>query len=487
MANRRSIAAAMQPFINLLADITMNQYREQSARRLATENDQRQMALARYNRGSIESQAELARKANAEQAALGRFLQNPRAARRAYDAGTKMVGGIDLAPFMEQDSDIAGELAGEAGKADNLSKLMTNTEGLNRYTLAGGKSGGPGGLPFSTTDLSQSQIPGTETRGGTDPASLLMASLESRRGLLTKENLDRLMAQPHYDVSQNTTGFEAPGRGFVPTAPTPAQKGANDVIEYITGKGSPNYTKAQVQSANELESGTRPEKVLSERALAEAHAQGTAAGTPKATQTTDAERKASVMLPGFILANAEANELEKQGVSLTTMSRRVQQSPLLQGANSLMKVFDAVAGSHLAVTPAEEKYARAVTDFSNTFGYLRSGVAVREDEFDRFVSTFFAMSPNDPALEHKQAARQAFLEAAQIATGRSGYDAGLAIGNQVKAGMLTKDEVSFLKDPDILRGISDALSGKGGVQNSPQGVQFDPDSFIKKFGGGGGF
>src|SRR5262245_1480625 len=94
--------------------------REDSTRRLQTENDLREMERAKYNRASIENEGNAARLRAEENTLMTQAGSSPEFARRLAPH-RKMLGNIPTNAYIPTDREIAGGLAKEAGGADSLS------------------------------------------------------------------------------------------------------------------------------------------------------------------------------------------------------------------------------------------------------------------------------------------------------------------------------------------------------------------------------
>lgn len=254
MAKRRNWQAALTPIADAFRDIALMQMREESQRRLQTEDDERQQALARFNRKSIEDQAAAQREISMGSSYLNKLT--PRAARRSVEAGQGKVAGIDISPLAETDADIAAAMADEVAKVDSLAKLRSNNQATSEFQLQGGKVGGP--VPLEPTSGPLGFRPD-------DPLARLHRTLDERRGVLTEENLKAQMAEPRYNPATRATERTLRDGTVVRAAgeegQTPIEQGQNLKLKDMFGKFDKDYTRWEIEKANELETGTRNPKM----------------------------------------------------------------------------------------------------------------------------------------------------------------------------------------------------------------------------------
>jgi hypothetical protein len=82
-------------------------------------------------------------------------------------------------------------------------------------------------------------------------------------------------------------------------------------------------------------------------------------------------------------------------------------------------------------------------------------VTVREDEFPRFLSAYFASdSDPEPLVTQKQTRRKSLISTMSIATGKGKVEAGRALGREIAAGRISPNILGQLSfPPDFIKGI----------------------------------
>jgi hypothetical protein len=271
--------------------------------------------------------------------------------------------------------------------------------------------------------------------------------------------------------------FEMATRGARRTERTPIEEGLRAGTIERTHLDTPGLTERKVEEANQLESGTRDEKVTTagEQSFAQAMGQGRGTMQPdivdarvsQASRIADAEARAAnqtgVKLPTegesnkaglwntMIVADQNARKLEADPrfKGLGPGLQQAMQSPTLMSVGTMLGFFN---------DPTERSYAQHAIDFSSSLLYLRSGAQSTAQEYARFAFNNFALS-SDGTVEKadKQNRRKILLQANQVALNRGKYAAGQTLGRAIQSGQMAAPGISL--DPEVLRGINDVLSG----------------------------
>lgn len=308
----------------------------------------------------------------------------------------------------------------------------------------------------------------------------LGALKEKQDALIAEDRATNLVERKSFDPN-SLTHFsamvprrDAASQGGLQQEPTPEQAGQIQLQTALAGPLSREYSVAEANAKNMVEVLTREERAQSaadisaataggqfdaihdpgrmdtevefQRRLAEARHQATGGGT----QTTEGERRAAMNLVPLLNSHSKALALEKgdtlrggEGARISPMMINAASSPAFDWATSWM------------FSENERNYMQAAIDYANTYGYIRSGVTVRSDEFPRYLSNLFALSQDTPAIvQQKQQARDVFNASMQISMGRSKFEGGAALGQAIKMGIINPEIINTITmDPEFQRGV----------------------------------
>ncbi len=162
---------------------------------------------------------------------------------------------------------------------------------------------------------------------------------------------------------------------------------------------------------------------------------------------TDASRRIATIAAQMLASHAQAKLLEDQG--------RAELKPGVGTAARSPGMLAAVQKTPFAYSEDSLGYNQAAQSFTNLEGLRLSGVTVREDERDSFLTTMFAVQGEpDSTRKAKQQYRQNILAALQLSIGGSKEAAGEVIGKSVRQGTLPPQVLAMIDwDPEILKGI----------------------------------
>lgn len=164
------------------------------------------------------------------------------------------------------------------------------------------------------------------------------------------------------------------------------------------------------------------------------------------TPATAAERTAASNLVPLIQSHDTALTMESQeggSVRLQPFAYSASNSPTF----------------NRFVSEPQKQYIQAAKEYINILGKIMSGVTVREDERDNFLSSMFAYAgDSDEVVAQKQAARETFIASAQIAAGRSAGDGARALAKAINEGVIDPRILTTLQmDPDFEQALVGAL------------------------------
>lgn len=322
-------------------------------------------------------------------------------------------------------------------------------------------------------------------------------SLDERRAFAKNEQLgDETIAIPRMsDEGVAETFYASPrelrGQSFAQER-TGAQEGQRTADRLTEGELSPEVTEAMGAQQARVGEMTLPTDVqrAGQVGYAQANAQYRAqlANSPALLEyeraramasqmPTEGEQRTAANLPVMAVAHETAKEYEARGVGIGTFALTVLQSPMADAVNSALKKMSVVSGlNQFSVSDNEKLYTAAAIDFTNVIGFMRSGVTVREDEFDRFIMNFFATASDGPVERAaKQQRREILLNALQATVGASGEEYGQRLGMLVEADVIpeeAQEAFQFTNTPDgdaIRRGFY-AIRGQPEAINPDVGV-----------------
>lgn len=377
-------------------------------------------------------QLELAQQ-QATNSLLSRIGMDPALAARARSSGVTHVGSFPMDMFVPTDAENVSGVSKDLEGVSSLSSLPTEVGVQRAYE---GRPGARVGDPRPIEDL---------VRERRSKEQALLAALPKRE------------IPGAYDPTTGSTSTRVlPGsfEGNIQTGPTPQQAGRDVTAKFRAGEGSPEYNLTKVQNENEMVRGTsaakaaaagattsantnaqqtaynRPEfqdaRVAEATRIAQAHAKATG------TTTTEGERKGAGQTVSLTQSHLNLLQMEKGGTRLQTLATNVVGSPLWSKVNAGLN-----AAGGFGLDPKSLVYAQALQDFITTFGYMTSGVAINKEEIPRFISVVGAQSDDPPqVVAAKQASRMRILQAAQVVSGRSGYEGGQILAGLFKNGTL---------------------------------------------------
>ena len=389
---------------------------------------------------------------------------DPKIAARLLAAGQ----GIQGAPLPSEADMLAPAQKSIAG-AKTLAELPTQ-ESVFGARQAEGAFGWP-------IDPNSPQAAGNASLSG---ITQLMAQRKAQEAaLLAEDRASNTIEIPFFDPLDQTmkkkwiAKRDIEGLGGVAQGPTPRVAGEMDVTKARFGEQSPEMGQLKISAGNMLEQGLRTQKLRTAAGQASATAGGSfdALHTPgrmdvavdlearlavaraKSATThqtpTEMERRAAGNMVPLIHADTTLREFEGRGVGLRGGIQMVVANPALM--NTVGKRFSA----------DDLSYVQAANEWTNLAGYVISGVQVRADERGNFMAAMVT-NTKDPKLvkEQKQQARISFLQALQLAAGRSQADAGVALGQAIKAGKIPVSVLQSLSlSDDVRTGIEAGLKG----------------------------
>jgi hypothetical protein len=192
----------------------------------------------RLDRKQAEYQSELIRKRqmemegiNTQQQILSRILQDPDLAERIR-ARMPQVAGVDVSSFIPTTDQMGRKAATELSKVTDLAAVPTQEDIQGQY-------------------------------GGRVPIETLLAQAEARRKAITgaeKPVEQNYINDAGVKVSERVNPYDAMGRVFQQER-TGEQEGSRKGAEQLATLQTPGLTETQIGTANQLEAGTRAEKV----------------------------------------------------------------------------------------------------------------------------------------------------------------------------------------------------------------------------------
>lgn len=338
-----------------------------------------------------------------------------------------------------------------------------------------------GGLPSSNFMPSQPPI-----------FDRALGALKEKQGALEAEDRAKNLTKVESFDPTSLTSFSemVPTRdvaklGGVQTSPSPEQRGEMFQREQQAGPLDPVYLRAKADADNMMEVLTRGEKVTTagqtagaqegarqrqtlapwaidarvEEANRKAQFAHDLSAQDRVNQSTAPERAAAMNVVPLLKAHGTAQQLETGDPLKRQRGARI--GPMMLSAAGSPTMDWLVSG---LFSEQEKQYMQAAIDYANTYGYIRSGVTVRQDEFPRYLSNLFALSTDtDQQIKQKQATRTAFNSAMQVAMGRSKQEGGRALGRAIQAGIVPPDVVNAIAmDPEFQAGVLEIIQPGGG-------------------------
>lgn len=165
------------------------------------------------------------------------------------------------------------------------------------------------------------------------------------------------------------------------------------------------------------------------------------------------------LMPGLMQSHIDALRLEKAGATTSVLSRFGAESPTKQTIASAIQKAPFMGDSQ-----DQQLYTQQAKAFTNVLSKILSGTTVREDEYPRYFSTFFASAGESPELvAMKQKTRETFIAAATASAGRGRAEIGRVIGQQIQAGNMMREgfvgKDAIKLSPEVAAGIASVLNG----------------------------
>jgi hypothetical protein len=307
---------------------------------------------------------------------------------------------------------------------------VTSTRMVSPYDLRGG--GIDTGLSFEDQGRGQGVIAGATLKAGPTPQTL-----GTRAG---QQEVAQLEAGPTPEVLGQRAATEEKVK----------LEGLAEVQARVANYYETMTRGARVESAQQLSGAKRRGELAPGIVDAEVErAKRIAAETPK--EPTAAERTAASNMVPLLQAHDIALRMEDRvndrgervGVTMQPFAATATNYPLF---NSY-------------VSSEQQEYIQAAKNFTNTLGKITSGVTVREDERDNFLSVMFAQKgDSDEVIKQKQASRELFIAAAQMGAGRSRGEAGRALAQAINAGTISSEVLVTLQmKPEFESALVQAL------------------------------
>lgn len=197
-------------------------------------------------------------------------VKDPQVAERLQRAGIEELMGVGMEGLTRTDPERANPILQTIGGASELASLLTDREAIEGLRGQGvdvdpvlGREFTPGKGVGSDRTLGASHFVPTQPR----PVANVLAALGSRRDMLTDEA--SIPTTPIESIDprsgQTTTRYE-PTRSLADLPPQITGLGAADTGRLeteraLSGELSPEFVGGQVRASNQLEAGTRGEKV----------------------------------------------------------------------------------------------------------------------------------------------------------------------------------------------------------------------------------
>ncbi len=291
------------------------------------------------------------------------------------------------------------------------------------------------------------------------------------------------------------------------------QTGLSPVQDLQTGKANPMYKKLEADATNYHNLMTQGSEAA--KAGAVSSAQATATRNAETTQLNDpnfqagkaavakAERDAQGPTPAMMQARQAASlmterarqmtDLEAKGASASWMSKTAAGGA---GGAAFNAALQALPG-HMGSSPRDTEYASAALGFTAQAVLAISGRQASEPEQQRIFSTFTVNKSDPPNVKAtKDAARAAFVAAAQFAGQHNDFETGQAIARLVQS----DPRLGRLPSPDapndptktvsvidlvangnqkLIEGYKSGMGAGGGQPMKVGSATFTPDKVIK--------
>ncbi len=474
MAKKRSfragVAAASASGADFIGNLIKTIMAEQSAMRRADyqESLDRETAL----------QAQTAARKLAEEQRVGTqtntLLSNPDAAERLSLQGGSLPGISNLASFGRSPREKVRPRIEDLLKAKTPGDVPSPTALVNQMGAEGVRDEAFQG-PFPTMNIpgvgrrEQVALP-LRAQNERTPIEELLRAREATEGRLLGEERVKNAAIPRIQPDLST-GFQTREGDMVQTTLNPTQEGEKTRLAAASGTQHPAYVEAEKRIKIEMERALGP--VMASRAGQVTTAQGMSqmgvdkmrqmlgldrdpnlpppGQAARGDQSTQAERTAAGYMPTLAKAEGDAALAEDEGAFLPVLADVTATSPMMRSA------VETATGPFGAVSPKSRQYHDAAIEYVNTVGKIFSGVTVRQDEFPRFLYTYFrGTTDTDQQLTQKRQARAALGAAVAIAAGRSAREGGEALGRSIVAGKMSANILRTLNitDPEFLAGLS---------------------------------
>lgn len=458
MARRRAAQAALSGVSDMINQILQMRMKEESAKRMAD-----------YEANLNQTQARLQSDLRSREG----MLSNP--------------SQVDANPQLAASFNIKGQTPGQRqtpilqdiGKATSSATMPTATEVVRRGTAAGLPEDPYFKGPFPVIKV-PNQAPRESVaypiRNQRTPIEELIQAQQAKSGAIRTVEQTAEGAKPRIGVGpggEPVTGFQTAGGQFTPTERTGTQEGGRKLDEMQAFEGDPAYVTTKAQVENEMERLTRGGAVARAGAVGRSQGYGSQMGlltaqkemgagpwdpNNAANRATQGQLAIAGLVPMMVRDAASAGAMESRGIRLPYGAEMLTSFPMAQS----------IGLSSGLISQDSLTYMDKANAFSTQVGKILSGVTVREDEFPRFMSIFFATRADDPnRVRGKQLARNSFLASMSISAGPQGaYAGGAALGRAIKEGVVeaTVIETLQLDNPDFLRGLSESIGPVPGVR-----------------------
>jgi hypothetical protein len=303
----------------------------------------------RLRRREAEHQSELVKQRqmelegiNTEQQLLGRVLADPALAARLRASGRQQVARQDITPFIPDATDAAGKLGGEVSGVSDLSKLQTDEDIHTGFH----------GATFSAHDDNEGEIPEIQR---------LIAQRNARRAAIESSMIGQAVKDIGPDGTERTRHVlphQLDELGALQTERTGVQEGERESANYFASEGSKAWGDNAITRANEMESGTRGERVRTAGAISGAQAGATnAADTAQLNDPRYQAGRAAVVTAEEKAKATLAAQLAAEDPNITKLAEAIIRDPgLLQDRSAMPPTVKAKV---LAVLSGDPRFKTA--------------------------------------------------------------------------------------------------------------------------------
>lgn len=392
-------------------------------------------ALAR-NRATVDS--ENARAGNSNMISLATLLgQHPEMADRVRENNGRIPGfeQYDMSPFLSSQRELMKPALTAVGNAHNIEDLPTK-EWMTALT-------GPMATPDTLATLqgvANSRVPGLTRAAGAN-----IKDVDPTTGQTT---------QTDAAGTRHIVGAGAQDQARLDNIHTAATARVNAMAAAMReGQVTTAHNDADLTPTNMARRATQAGMIAS----AQEEAKNGPAGPGQHLTTQEATNVA--LMPGLLQSHVDALRLEKAGATTSVLSRFGAESPTKQTIASAIQ-----KAPFMGDNQNQQLYTQQAKAFTNVLSKILSGTTVREDEYPRYFSTFFASSGESPELvAMKQKTRETFIAAATASAGRGRAEIGRVIGQQIQAGNMMREAFigpdAIKLSPEVAAGIASVING----------------------------